>query len=112
MNYVDRRIEEIVNVTERFFKEGTTAYVFTADHGMTDWGSHGSGLPSETETPLIIWGAGIESSVHRQDVEQASIAPLIASLIGIPIPVNNEVSIIHPLFQSSYSTHVLSILKI
>ncbi|XP_014480211.1 PREDICTED: GPI ethanolamine phosphate transferase 1 isoform X2 [Dinoponera quadriceps] len=90
MNYVDRRIGEIVNVTERFFEKGTTAYVFTADHGMTDWGSHGSGLPSETETPLIIWGAGIQSSGYRQDVEQASIAPLIASLAGIPIPTNNE----------------------
>lgn len=92
MNYVDQRIEEIVNATERFFEKGTTAYIFTADHGMTDWGSHGSGLPSETETPLIIWGAGVQSSGYRQDIEQASIAPLIASLIGIPIPVNNEVS--------------------
>lgn len=93
MNYVDLRIEEAVNVTENFFGEGTTAYVFTADHGMTDWGSHGSGLPYETETPLIVWGAGVRSSGFRQDIEQASIAPLIASLIGISIPVNNEVSV-------------------
>ncbi|XP_032672659.1 GPI ethanolamine phosphate transferase 1 [Odontomachus brunneus] len=106
MNYVDRRIEEIVNVTERFFKEGTTAYVFTADHGMTDWGSHGSGLTSETETPLIIWGAGIESSGHRQDVEQASIAPLIASLVGIPIPVNNEGLLPWRYFDSDYHEYV------
>lgn len=93
MNYVDQRIKEIVNATESFFGNGTTAYVFTADHGMTDWGSHGSGLPSETETPLIVWGAGIKSSGFRQDVEQASIAPLIASLIGISVPVNNEASV-------------------
>lgn len=93
MYYVDRRIEEIVNVTENFFEKDTTTYIFTADHGMTDWGSHGSGLPSETETPLIVWGAGVKSSGFRQDIEQASIAPLIASLIGIPVPVNNEASI-------------------
>jgi len=92
MNYVDLRIEETVNMTENFFGKGTTAYVFTADHGMTDWGSHGSGLPYETETPLIVWGAGVKSG-FRQDIEQASIAPLIASLIGIPIPVNNEVNL-------------------
>jgi len=92
MNHVDLRIERTVNVTETFFEKGTTAYIFTADHGMTDWGSHGSGLSSETETPLIAWGAGIKSFGFRQDVEQASIAPLIASLIGIPIPTNNEVN--------------------
>ena len=93
MNYVDKRIEEAVNATEDFFEKGTTAYIFTSDHGMTDWGSHGSGLPSETETPLITCGVGVKSSGFRQDVEQASITPLIASLIGIPIPINNEVSI-------------------
>lgn len=93
MNYVDLRIEEAVNMTENFFGKGTTAYVFTADHGMTDWGSHGSGLPSETETPLIVWGAGVKLPGFRQDIEQASIAPLIASLIRIPVPVNNEVSV-------------------
>ncbi|KYN03627.1 PREDICTED: GPI ethanolamine phosphate transferase 1 [Cyphomyrmex costatus] len=90
MNYVDQRIEETVNATEDFFGKDTTAYIFTSDHGMTDWGSHGSGLPSETETPLVTWGAGVKSSGFRQDVEQASITPLIASLIGIPIPINNE----------------------
>lgn len=93
MNYVDQRIKEAVNITEYFFGENTTAYVFTSDHGMTDWGSHGSGLASETETPLVVWGAGVKSSGFRQDVEQASITPLIASLIGIPIPINNEVSV-------------------
>ncbi|XP_011137878.1 GPI ethanolamine phosphate transferase 1 isoform X1 [Harpegnathos saltator] len=106
MNYVSQRIEEIVNVTERFFKNGTTAYVFTADHGMTDWGSHGSGLLSETETPLILWGAGIKKSGYRQDVEQASIAPLIASLIGIPIPVNNEGLLPWQYFDSNYHEYI------
>lgn len=91
MNYVDEKIKEAVNLTEHFFGKGTTAYVFTADHGMTDWGSHGSGLPFETETPFVAWGAGIKSSGFRRDIEQASIAPLIASLIGIPVPINNEV---------------------
>ncbi|XP_020293464.1 GPI ethanolamine phosphate transferase 1 isoform X2 [Pseudomyrmex gracilis] len=106
MNYVDQRIKEIVNATESFFGNGTTAYVFTADHGMTDWGSHGSGLPSETETPLIVWGAGIKSSGFRQDVEQASIAPLIASLIGISVPVNNEGALPWQYFDVSYHKYV------
>ncbi|KAL0130778.1 hypothetical protein PUN28_002415 [Cardiocondyla obscurior] len=105
MNYVDRRIKETVNMTEHFFGK-ETAYVFTSDHGMTDWGSHGSGSPTETETPLIVWGAGIKSSGFRQDVEQASITPLIASLIGIPIPVNNEGALPWQYFDMSYHKYV------
>ncbi|KAL6423240.1 hypothetical protein ACFW04_010121 [Cataglyphis niger] len=106
MNYVDLRIEEAVNMTENFFGKGTTAYIFTSDHGMTDWGSHGSGLPSETETPLIVWGAGIKLSGFRQDIEQASIAPLIASLIGIPVPVNNEGALPWRYFDINYQEYV------
>ncbi|XP_071558894.1 GPI ethanolamine phosphate transferase 1 [Temnothorax nylanderi] len=105
MNYVDQRIKEAVNVTEHFFGKDT-AYVFTSDHGMTDWGSHGSGLPTETETPLIVWGAGIKSTGFRQDVEQASITPLIASLIGIPIPINNEGALPWQYFDINYHEYL------
>lgn len=91
MNYVDRKIEEVVQMTENFFGDNGTAYIFTADHGMTDWGSHGSGSADETETPLIIWGAGINTFNFRQNIEQVDITPLISTLIGAPIPINNEV---------------------
>nr|CAD7591284.1 unnamed protein product [Timema genevievae] len=70
-------------------------------------GSHGAGERSETETPLVAWGAGIRgplpatetdpSSPHswelahirRSDVRQADIAPLMATLLGVPIPANS-----------------------
>jgi phosphatidylinositol glycan class N len=42
--------------------DNLTSYIFTADHGMTDWGSHGSGDNTERLTPFIAWGAGIEST--------------------------------------------------
>lgn len=70
----------------------------TSDHGMTDRGSHGSGQKFETETPMVAWGAGIKqekfySSLNENDInfhmEQAQIAPLISTLIGTAIPVNN-----------------------
>lgn len=36
---VDRGVAEIVSVLEEFFgNDGRTAYVFTSDHGMTNWG--------------------------------------------------------------------------
>ncbi|XP_031825596.1 GPI ethanolamine phosphate transferase 1 isoform X2 [Nomia melanderi] len=90
MNYVDRKIEEVVQMTESVFKDNATAYIFTADHGMTDWGSHGSGSTDETETPLIVWGAGINNFNSSQDIEQIDITPLMSTLIGAPIPTNNE----------------------
>lgn len=39
MGLVDDGVSEIVSVLEEFFEnDGRTAYVFTADHGMTNWG--------------------------------------------------------------------------
>uniref|UniRef100_A0A669BM76 GPI ethanolamine phosphate transferase 1 n=1 Tax=Oreochromis niloticus TaxID=8128 RepID=A0A669BM76_ORENI len=108
---VDAGLAEVVSIIEDFFdNDGKTAYVFTSDHGMTNWGSHGAGHPSETLTPLVAWGAGVQKAkgvtepqpyndgflqdwklehLRRVDVSQADIAPLMASLIGVPIPVNS-----------------------
>lgn len=108
---VDSGVSELVSMIEDFFgRDGKTAYVFTSDHGMTNWGSHGAGHPSETLTPLIVWGAGVNGPVtvtepqafndgflkewdleqiRRVDVSQADIAPLMASLIGVNFPVNS-----------------------
>lgn len=36
---VDAGIKEIVSMFKHFYgNDGKTAFVFTADHGMTDWG--------------------------------------------------------------------------
>ncbi|KAM8882501.1 GPI ethanolamine phosphate transferase 1 [Synchiropus picturatus] len=108
---VDAGVSDLVSTVEDFFgHDGRTAYVFTSDHGMTNWGTHGAGHPSETLTPLIAWGAGVNKALthtepqsyqdgyleewklehlRRVDVNQADIAPLMASLIGVPIPVNS-----------------------
>ncbi|XP_069425223.1 GPI ethanolamine phosphate transferase 1 isoform X4 [Ovis canadensis] len=57
---VDKELKEIEATVKDFYgNDGKTAFVFTADHGMTDWGSHGAGHPLETCTPFIAWGAGI-----------------------------------------------------
>ncbi|XP_034019334.1 GPI ethanolamine phosphate transferase 1 isoform X2 [Thalassophryne amazonica] len=108
---VDSGISDAVSVMEDFYGyDGRTAYVFTSDHGMTNWGSHGAGHPSETLTPIVVWGAGVHypqrvtepqiyndgylqewnlEHLRRVDVSQADVAPLMASLIGVPIPVNS-----------------------
>lgn len=107
---VDDGVKEVVSIFKHFYgDDGKTAFVFTSDHGMTDWGSHGAGHPSETLTPFVTWGAGIKfpqnvsaqqyedeflkewrlENWKRQDINQADIAPLMASLIGVPFPLNS-----------------------
>ncbi|KMS95014.1 hypothetical protein BVRB_013220 isoform A [Beta vulgaris subsp. vulgaris] len=58
---VDRIAERVYNLLEGHFKDNRTAYIFTADHGMSDKGSHGDGHPSNTDTPLVAWGAGVKT---------------------------------------------------
>uniref|UniRef100_A0A8C3W279 GPI ethanolamine phosphate transferase 1 n=1 Tax=Catagonus wagneri TaxID=51154 RepID=A0A8C3W279_9CETA len=58
---VDIGLKEIESTLKDFYgNDGKTAYIFTSDHGMRDWGSHGAGHPSETNTPFVAWGAGIK----------------------------------------------------
>jgi GPI ethanolamine phosphate transferase 1 len=108
---VDRGVEEITELIQNFFQDDRTAFVFTADHGMTDWGSHGDGHPNNTRTPLIAWGSGVAppvltpgvvapghdeyssdwglDHVRRHDVHQADVAALMTYLIGTEFPANS-----------------------
>ncbi|KFD58219.1 hypothetical protein M513_00982 [Trichuris suis] len=96
---VDRGIEELYYVIEDYFGDERTAYVLTADHGMTDWGSHGAGSTQETNAPLITWGSGINRMLDTTssacwptsslDVDQVDIAPLMSALIGAAFPANS-----------------------
>lgn len=109
---VDKGVKEMTRLIDDFFGDGKTAFIFTADHGMTDWGSHGDGHPDNTRTPLIAWGSGIAKPqivnngnapghedgfssdwgldhVRRHDVSQADIAALMAYLAGLEFPVNS-----------------------
>jgi phosphatidylinositol glycan class N len=108
---VDDGIKEITSIIENFYNDDKTAFVFTADHGMSDWGSHGDGHPDNTRTPLIAWGSGVAKPVthpgtiapghdqlssdwgldhiQRHDVAQADVAALMAYLAGLEFPVNS-----------------------
>ena len=35
---VDKGVEKLVKQMNSYYKDDQTAYVFTADHGMTSWG--------------------------------------------------------------------------
>ncbi|PIL26170.1 transporter [Ganoderma sinense ZZ0214-1] len=106
-------VDEIVKQTEElfleFYKDEETAFVFTADHGMSKIGNHGDGDPDNTRTPLIVWGKGVRgplpdstpsshdqysepfglTHLFRRDVEQADVAALMSALIGANWPINS-----------------------
>jgi phosphatidylinositol glycan class N len=116
---VDTIAEQVERMLSDFYEnDGKTAYVFTADHGMSNKGNHGDGEPDNTRTPLVAWGAGVrgpkwsdesqqwrdeEKAVDsyydnwgqldhswRQDVDQADIAALMAAILGVNMPANSE----------------------
>lgn len=109
---VDSGVKEITKLVEDFYGDDKTAFIFTADHGMSDWGSHGDGHPDNTRTPLVAWGSGVArpeyyegdgvsghedgisadwglESVRRHDVAQADVAALMAYLVGLDFPTNS-----------------------
>lgn len=108
---VDEGVREVTELIDKFYADDRTAYIFTADHGMSDWGSHGDGHPDNTRTPLVAWGAGVASPerhpdtvapghddfsadwgfdhIRRHDVAQADIAALMAYLVGLDFPANS-----------------------
>ncbi|KAI9028591.1 Phosphatidylinositolglycan class N-domain-containing protein [Hyaloraphidium curvatum] len=104
---VDSRLPALVDLFEGFYGDRRTAYVFTADHGMNSRGAHGDGDKENTETPLICWGSGVAGprgreelpgpdengwkleDLSRHDVEQADVAPLMSTLLGLPPPMNS-----------------------
>ncbi|CAG4978608.1 unnamed protein product [Parnassius apollo] len=104
IKYVDENIKRIENIIRDFYNDdGKTTFLVTSDHGMTDWGSHGTGDDHETQTPYVLWGAGVQQVVglnmdtktknmsleHRFDIQQADLAPLMSTFLSIPVPVNS-----------------------
>jgi phosphatidylinositol glycan class N len=109
---VDKGVQAVTKLVEDFYADDKTAFVFTADHGMSDLGSHGDGHPDNTRTPLVVWGSGVAQpqkttkgvapghedgfssdwgfdQIERHDVAQADIAALMAYLVGVDYPVNS-----------------------
>lgn len=116
IHYTDAKIKALVKQVNKFFGDEDTAFIFTADHGMSDFGSHGDGHPNNTRTPFICWGAGCSKpvkinpsdneylqdpyeaqqmenwyldNVKRHDIKQADITSLMSYLIGVNYPVNS-----------------------
>ncbi|KAL4429935.1 hypothetical protein ABPG74_000301 [Tetrahymena malaccensis] len=107
-------IEEIEqDIINYYNDDGETTFILLADHGIADIGAHGDGHPQNTWTPFIIWGKGIKPAddeadpenpeTHddfskkwgltmkkRFDIDQSQLPSLISSILGLPVPMNNE----------------------
>ncbi|CDO92316.1 unnamed protein product [Kluyveromyces dobzhanskii CBS 2104] len=108
VKYIDAQVKLLVDRVNEYFGDEETAFIFTADHGMSAFGSHGDGHPNNTRTPLVAWGAGLNeptknqvpifdnytenwdlAEIKRNDVNQADIASLMSYLIGANYPANS-----------------------
>ncbi|KAL4474707.1 hypothetical protein ABPG72_002300 [Tetrahymena utriculariae] len=107
-------IEEIEEDINKYYgNDGETAFILLADHGIADIGAHGDGNPQNTWTPFVLWGKGIKPADDEQDpknpethddfskkwgltmkkrfdIDQSQLPSLISSILGLPIPMNNE----------------------
>ncbi|XP_052742449.1 GPI ethanolamine phosphate transferase 1 isoform X2 [Bicyclus anynana] len=118
IKFVDENIKEIEQIIKDFYNDdGKTTFLMTSDHGMTDWGSHGTGDDDETKTPYVLWGAGVQTVQdnlkqldpetvsmlleHRYDINQADLTPLMSSFLSIPVPVNSVGQLPSGLLQMS-----------
>ncbi|XP_072942949.1 GPI ethanolamine phosphate transferase 1 [Epargyreus clarus] len=118
IKFVDENIKEIEHIIKDFYNDdGKTTFLVTSDHGMTDWGSHGTGDDHETETPYVLWGAGVKqvqnllkiedpeslqmSLEHKYNIKQADLAPIMSTFLSIPVPVNSVGQLTTEIFNMS-----------
>ncbi|KAJ5902488.1 hypothetical protein N7495_003016 [Penicillium taxi] len=104
----------------------STLFILCGDHGMNEAGNHGGSSAGETSPALLFvspkfkaLGVQLESPLepfselqYYRTVEQADITPTLASLLGLPIPLNSLGTFI-PEFLDMWdsSAHRLNVLS-
>ncbi|CAG8258428.1 unnamed protein product [Penicillium salamii] len=99
---MDDVVNEIYTALQREQHLQSTLFVLCGDHGMNEAGNHGGSSTGETSPALLFMSpkfetlGGRESPVepsgdmaYYKTVEQADIAPTLAGLLGVPIPLNS-----------------------
>ncbi|KAJ5932714.1 Alkaline phosphatase-like alpha/beta/alpha [Penicillium verrucosum] len=122
---MDSVVTEIYTAMQQQDHLQSTLFVLCGDHGMNEAGNHGGSSAGETSPALLFMspkfealGGRRESPVEPSDdmqyyrtVEQADIAPTLAGLLGIPIPLNSLGVFIPELLKMwDHGSHRLQIL--
>ncbi|OQD60587.1 hypothetical protein PENPOL_c022G09381 [Penicillium polonicum] len=122
---MDSVVTEIYTAMQQQDHLQSTLFVLCGDHGMNEAGNHGGSSAGETSPALLFMspkfealGGRRESPVEPSDdmqyyrtVEQADIAPTLAGLLGIPIPLNSLGVFIPELLEMwDHGSHRLQIL--
>jgi hypothetical protein len=88
---IDARIAKIANAMDL----SSSVLIVNSDHGMIDTGGHGGWEEVVVQAPLVIVGENIKPGSYGE-VEQARIAPTVATLLGTAMPAHNQGQ---PLFE-------------
>jgi hypothetical protein len=89
--YLDevQRVDDYIGLLAERLDPEKDVLIVTADHGHVDAGGHGGWEQSVLHVPLVMVGKAIRHGVYTERL-QADIAPTIAALLGIPIPVHAQ----------------------
>jgi hypothetical protein len=89
--YLDevQRVDGYIGLLAERLDPEKDVLIVTADHGHVDIGGHGGWEQSVLHVPLVMVGKAIRQGVYTERL-QADIAPTIAALLGIPIPVHAQ----------------------
>jgi hypothetical protein len=89
--YLDevQRVDGYIGLLAERLDPEKDVLIVTADHGHVDIGGHGGWEQSVLHVPLVMVGKAIRHGAYTERL-QADIAPTIAALLGIPIPVHAQ----------------------
>lgn len=86
---LDNAIGTIMESLERNGLKDDTLLVFTGDHGLAMPRAKCSLYNPGVETPLILWGGGMEAGVRRTElISNVDYYPTLMEYAGLPIPEN------------------------
>jgi hypothetical protein len=82
---IDARIAKIAGAMDL----SSSVLIVNSDHGMIDTGGHGGWEEVVLQAPLVIVGEHVKPGSYGE-VEQARIAPTVATLLGTSMPAHNQ----------------------
>ena len=83
--------------------EPGTTFLVISDHGTNDDGDHAVPEPIVRNPPFVLWGTGVAQGISAS-IRQIDIGPLLAALLGFPIPPNSLGTIPMELLSGPAST--------